>query len=149
MAVMRIFLVRRFLTNSSLLHSLVNRLSITVDGEFAVNSDLRGFNLMALPVEALHHVMAFLPMTDVVNFAFVSRRAFDVVKGLAWKELDFSDGHHWLKDVVNLGNRAQATCRSLTLPTCVRYLRGFSHYCKPKNVVLTESPSCMVTPDTP
>ncbi len=92
-----------------------------MDSEFAVNQDLRGFNLMTLPVEILRHVLSFLPMEVVVNFAFVSRQSFEVAKGLTWECLDFSLGNYWLKDVVNFCDRAQATCQSLILPSCFRY----------------------------
>jgi hypothetical protein len=86
-----------------------------------VNEDLRGFNLMKLPIETLHHVLSFLSIEDVMNFAFVSRQAFEVAKGLTWVELDFRRGDYWLEDVVNLCQRAQSTCRSLKLPKIGRY----------------------------
>jgi hypothetical protein len=92
-------------------------MSIAVDDGFTVREDLRGFNLMKLPPQTLHHVLSFLSLEDVVNFAFVSRRAFEVAKALTWEELDFSGGDYWHEDVANLCDRAQASCRMLTLPT--------------------------------
>jgi hypothetical protein len=96
-------------------------MSIAVDKEYAVKGCLPGFNLMNLPLETLHHVLSFLPVKDVVNFAFVSQRAFQVAKGLTWEELDFTPGNFWLEDVEFLCARAQATCRSLVLPQKCRY----------------------------
>jgi hypothetical protein len=87
------------------------------EDECALGEELRGgFNLMSLPLETLHRVLSFLPIGDVVNFAFVCQQAFDVSKELAWEELDFSTGHFWLEDVKNLSNRSQATCQTLTVP---------------------------------
>jgi hypothetical protein len=103
-------------------------MTISADCGFAVNEDLRGFNLMNLPLEILHHVLSFLFMEDIVNFAFVSRQAFNLSRTLAWEELDFSDGHYWLKDMVFLGDRAQVTCRSLTLPDCFKYGGRINEY---------------------
>ncbi len=99
-------------------------MSITLDHEFKVNEDLRGLNLMNLPLESLHHVLSFMSIQDVINFAFVSWNAFQVAKGHTWTHLDFTGERCWLKDVVNLGNRAQASCRSLTLPVNIWYVRS-------------------------
>ncbi len=55
---------------------------------------------------------------DIVNFAFVCRRTFEVAKGLTWDNLDFSHGDYWFKDVANLCDRAKATCQSVVLPKC-------------------------------
>jgi hypothetical protein len=98
-------------------------MSIAIDHGFTVRENLRGFNLMNIPLEALRHVLSFLPLQDVVQFAFVSRQAFEVAKGLTWKELDFSEGNYWLEDLVNFCDRAQATCRRLDLPIASPRLR--------------------------
>jgi hypothetical protein len=90
---------------------------ITVDKGAAAEDDPRGLNLMELPLETLLHVLSFLPMDDILEFAFVCRRAFEVAKCLTWERLHFSSGHYWLEDVVNFCNRAQPTCQSLELPT--------------------------------
>ncbi len=90
-------------------------MTVTTDNGYEVNEDLRGFNLMNLPLETLLHVIEFLPMEDIVNFAFVCRKAFQATKGLTWEHLSFLDGRYWLKDVEYLCNRAQATCQSLTV----------------------------------
>jgi hypothetical protein len=80
-------------------------------------------NLMTLPPELLPHVLSFLSMEEIVKFAFVSQRAFEVAKAFTWERLHFSDGHYWLKDVENLCDRGQVTCRSLILPSSSRYVR--------------------------
>ncbi len=87
-----------------------------MESEFALNQALRGLNLMTLPLEVLRHVLSFLSVEDVVKFAFVCRQAFEVAKGLSWDCLNFLGGCYWLKDVVNLCDRAEATCQTLMLP---------------------------------
>jgi hypothetical protein len=99
-------------------------MNVTWDSGAATKEDhLRGCNLMMLPLETLHHVLSFLSTGEILSFAFVCRRAFEVAKGLTWERLDLSVGSYWLKDVDNLCDRAQTTCRNLFLPTrseCVR-----------------------------
>jgi hypothetical protein len=91
-------------------------MSIIVDNELAVKDNLQAFNLMNLPLETLHHVLSFLTMKDVVNFAFVCQRAFQAAKALTWDNLDFTPGDYWPEDVENFCVRSQATCQSLVLP---------------------------------
>ncbi len=99
-------------------------MTITKDDAFTVMDDLRGFNLMNLPLETLHHVLSFVSMKNIFKFAFVCRQAFVVAKALKWVNLDFSSLRNcWPKDVAYLSDRAQATCQRLALPTTCGYLK--------------------------
>jgi hypothetical protein len=53
---------------------------ITLDEAFAVNDQLRGFNLMDLPAETLHKILSFLPMHEIVYFACVCQRVSEPSK---------------------------------------------------------------------
>jgi hypothetical protein len=94
-------------------------MSIAMDtGLTTTNEGTEVFDLLNLPLETQHYVLSFLRMNDIVNFAFVCRRTFEVAKGLTWDNLDFSHGDYWFKDVANLCDRAKATCQSVVLPKC-------------------------------